>query len=353
MIRRKVRILVVDDSSVVRRILSNALGAEDGMTVSGTAANGRIALQKMENNRPDLVILDVDMPEMDGLETLEAMGKLHPGVPVIMFSVLTERGAQATLQALFRGAQDYVAKPSGASSAEDAIRAIQQELIPKIRALAGRPALRSSRPGKTHRRQVYRPRQIDAVLVAASTGGPAALQRFLGRMEIAPPVPLLIVQHMPKLFTAYLARQLSSHTGLKIEEASDGQKLEKSSILIAPGGRHMRVARKKKEVVIRLDDGAPVNSCRPSADVLFLSAAELWGGSLLGVVLTGMGRDGLQGCRSVHRSGGLIYAQDEASSVVWGMPGYVVEEELAEHIAPPEELGAQMLGLIGPKGKKS
>jgi len=333
------RILVVDDSSVVRRMLSRALEATGDIRVSATAANGKIALQKIQADPPDLIILDVDMPEMDGLETLEKLGRSHPSIPVIMFSVLTERGAQATLQALFRGAQDYVTKPSGAANSEEAIRRVQEELIPKIRALAHPRGQVRRRLRKKPRRASLDPGRIEAVLIASSTGGPAALGKLLGRITSPPPVPVLIVQHMPELFTAYLARQLSLQTGMDIHEASDGENLRPGKILLAPGGRHMKVAPKGEAAVIRLDDSPPLNSCRPSADALFLSASEMWSNRLMAVILTGMGKDGLVGSRRIRLDGGRILCQDESSSVVWGMPGYIVEAGLTEEIDDPAGIG--------------
>lgn len=333
------RILIVDDSSVVRRMLAGALEATEDIRVSGTAANGRIALQKVHADPPDLIILDIDMPEMDGLQTLEELGRNHPSIPVIMFSVLTERGAQATLQALFRGAQDYVTKPAGAANSAEAIRRVREELIPKIRALVHRQGMDGRTAQKRSRRPSSRPGKFEVVLIASSTGGPAALGKLLGQIKSPPPVPILIVQHMPELFTAYLARQLCSQTGLDIREAVDGEEIAPAKILLAPGGRHMKIAVKSGKRIIRLDDSPPLNSCRPSADALFFSAADAWKNRVLAVVLTGMGKDGLEGSRRIHRDGGRILAQDESSSVVWGMPGYIVEAGLTGEISDPVGLG--------------
>jgi len=333
------RVLLVDDSSVVRRMLAMALEETEDIRVCGSAANGRLALQKIAKEKPDLIILDLEMPEMDGLQTLEELGRRHPSIPVIMFSVLTERGAEATLQALFRGAEDYVTKPSGAANSAEAIRRVQEELIPKIRALAHRDGRHPSHRKQAVRKKRAISREIKAVVIASSTGGPAALEKLLGRLQHPPPVPVLIVQHMPELFTAYLARQLSAQTGLDIREAVDGENPRAGEILLAPGGRHMKVTSRHESTVIRLDDGPPVNSCRPAADILFASASGIWREHLLGIILTGMGKDGLEGSRHIHDLGGRILAQDEASSVVWGMPGYVVREGLAEQVDDPENLG--------------
>lgn len=348
-----IRVLVVDDSVVVRRALTSLLEGEPGILVTGAAANGRIALSKLKQESSDVVVLDVDMPEMDGLETLAEIRRHHPHVRVIMFSVLTERGAGTTLEALFRGAQDYVTKPGGMTDPESAALAVREQLLPKIRALAppGRGADRRAVAAKTPRRARSQAR-LEAVVIAASTGGPAALEALLGRLPHRPPVPLLVVQHMPALFTGQLARQLAAKTGLDVHEARHGETVRAGIVLVAPGEKHLAVRLSDQGIFAVVEDGPPVNSCRPSADVLFLSAAGVWGAGVTGVVLTGMGRDGLDGGRAIDAAGGRLLAQDPASSVVWGMPGAVVEGGLAEEIGSPSLLGDRLNSLMARAGRR-
>jgi len=344
-----VRVLVVDDSSFVRRVLTSALEDSPAALRCTGAGNGRIALSRIESFGPDIIILDINMPEMDGLRTLEELSKHHPSIPVIMFSVLTERGADATLQALFRGARDYVTKPRNMSDSAEAIRMIRKELLPRILALAGKETHGSEGTANTRiaRKGKTRP---EIILIASSTGGPVALAKLLETLPEEPRLPLLIVQHMPKLFTEQLARQLSSRSGIDIREASNGEDIRAGRILLAPGGYHMRLAGRMKSARVVLDDGPPVNSCRPSADVLFSSAHKIFGGKILAVVLTGMGRDGMESCRTIRDSGGEIWAQDRASSVVWGMPGHVVEEGLTSLTGNPGELGAMLAEILREPG---
>ncbi len=352
---RPVRVLVVDDSVVVRRALTSLLENEEGIVVAGAAANGRIALAKLRQEPADVVVLDVDMPEMDGLEALKAIRARHPGVRIIMFSVLTERGADTTLEALFRGAQDYVTKPSGMADSEAAAAAVRDQLVPKIRALASTPPAaalarrRQHAPPPVSRR---RHAPLQAVAIAASTGGPAALEAVLRRLPHQPPVPILVVQHMPPLFTGQLARQLAAKTGLHVKEAEADETVAPGTVYIAPGDLHLTVRRSGDAVRTLLEDSPPMNSCRPSADVLFRGVARTWGGGATAVVLTGMGRDGLEGCRAVAAAEGRVLVQDEASSVVWGMPGAVVEAGLAEEIAPPTALGDRLNGLMARAGRR-
>ncbi len=335
-----IRVLVVDDSVVIRRVVTQLLSEDPALEVVGTAANGRIALAKVDQLAPDVVVLDVDMPEMDGLETLTHLRLKDPELPVIMFSGLTERGADVTLEALFRGALDYVTKPTDFSDTESALAAIRLELIPKIKIVCepvrSRRRTREPAPPEAAGRGTG---PVRAVVVAASTGGPAALAAILGGLGGAPPVPVLVVQHMPPVFTRYLAAQLASKTGLAVEEGREGAPVEPGRVWIAPGDHHMLVERTGGEVRLRLDRGPRRNSLRPAADLLFQSAVEVWGAGVLGMVLTGMGRDGLRGAEAIHGAGGSVVVQDESSSVVWGMPGNVVAGGLAHEVLPLDEMG--------------
>jgi two-component system chemotaxis response regulator CheB len=335
----KIRILVVDDAVVFRRLVADELNADPALEVVGTAANGRIALAKLPQVNPDLVILDIEMPELDGQATLREIRKTHPKLPVIMFSALTERGAAATLDALALGATDYFAKPA-AGGPDASLRVIRDELIPEIKALCGRraepvavPAPPDSGPARTG--------PVDIVAVATSTGGPNALAEVFAGLPADLPVPVVIVQHMPPMFTRLLAERLSADHPVKVEEGRSGGLLRPAHAWIAPGDHHMVVARDAGPARVLLHQDPPENSCRPAADVLFRSVARAFGPAALAVVMTGMGQDGLRGCEAIREAGGQVIAQDEASSVVWGMPGFVARAGLADRVLP--------LALIAPE----
>ncbi|MFM8498058.1 MAG: chemotaxis-specific protein-glutamate methyltransferase CheB, partial [Planctomycetia bacterium] len=341
-----IRVLVVDDSAVIRSVLSATLAAEPGIAVAATAADGRQALSRIAADPPDLVLLDVEMPVMDGITPLRELRALHPRLPVVMFSSLTERGAKAAIDALLAGANDYVAKPKETSA--DAVAArIREELVPRIRQLvprsagpAGSPAPAAAAPAAPVRRAVREP--VAAVVVAVSTGGPNALAGFLPGFVRSVPVPVLVVQHMPPLFTAQLAERLARICGLEVREARHGEVLAPGRVLLAPGGRHMKVARGDGGVVAELSDEPPEHACRPAADPLFRTAAAIWGAGTLGVVLTGMGRDGLEGSRAIVAAGGAVIVQDEFTSTIWGMPGHVARAGLADAVLPLGQLGAEV-----------
>jgi two-component system chemotaxis response regulator CheB len=283
------------------------------------------------------------MPEMDGIETLIEIRKIYPRLPVIMFSTLTERGATKTIEALSRGATDYVAKPANVGNVNDSIQTLREELIPKIKAHCGAqqrvpmppvPVAAAARPAAV----THGTRACELVCVAASTGGPNALTALLSGIPKTLSVPVAIVVHMPPIFTKCFADRLNQACPLPVSEAEDGQSVEPGHVYIAPGGLHMELVR-RKGLDVKLTSDPPENSCRPAADVLFRSAAKL-GIPVLGVVLTGMGSDGLRGARLIAESGGRMLAQDEASSVVWGMPGAIVAEGLAERVLPLEQMAA-------------
>jgi len=338
----KIRVLVVDDSVVVRRVISDALAGDPDVVVAGSAPSGRIALAKIPQVNPDLITLDIEMPELDGLQTLVALRKDYPRLPVIMFSTLTRRGATATLDALAAGASDYVTKPTGlAGPAVPAF--IRAELLPRIKALVARPrpAVRSAAPpaprGVPAPRRPGRP--IEVLAIGVSTGGPNALADLLPTLPETFPVPVLIVQHMPPMFTRLLAERLDSQCALHVVEAQAGDLLEPGGVWIAPGDNHMVVRREGLTVRIATHQGPHENSCRPSVDVLFRSVGEVYGDGVLAIVLTGMGQDGLLGCERLHEAGARILVQDEATSVVWGMPGFVANAGLAEAVLPLDALG--------------
>jgi len=342
---KPLRVLIVDDSAVLRRLLGDALASDPEIEVAGTAGNGSLALARIPEVKPDLITLDIEMPGMDGLATITEIRKLYPKLPVIMFSNLTERGAAATLEALARGASDYVTKPTGAVSVEGARARVREELIPKIKSLcavrATFPRLLAAPVAAT--RALVR---IDIVAIGTSTGGPNALAELVPQFPADFPVPIVIVQHMPPLFTRLLADRLNSRSRLQVQEAQAGKKVEGGQVWIAPGDRHMTVARKGGNVVLELKRDPPENSCRPAVDVLFRSVANTYGANALAVVLTGMGADGTLGARVIRDAGGEVIVQDEASSVVWGMPGSVVAASLADRICPLANIASEVVRRV-------
>lgn len=342
-------VLVVDDSAVVRHLVCDAIAGADDLRVVGTARDGAACLEQLALGLPDVVVLDIEMPVLDGLATLEAIRARWPHLPVVMFSTLTQRGASATLDALARGATDYVAKPSQLSGPEAAREAVAAALVPVLRTCAAirrRPAGPSAHPARPvppvgpNSRPVAltRPVRRDALVVASSTGGPQALTEIVPRLPADLSVPVLVVQHMPALFTRLLAERLDARAALRVVEAEPGQPVEAGTVYVAPGGLHLAVRREPTGVSCLLEDGPAENSCKPSADVLFRSAAAVWGAGAVGLVLTGMGHDGLAGARCLHEAGGTVLVQDEATSVVWGMPGAVAREGLATAALPLGEL---------------
>lgn len=352
---QKIRVLVVDDSAVMRRAITTTLAKDPQLEIAGTANNGRAALDALPGARPDVVTLDIEMPEMDGLAALRELRKTHPRLPVIMFSSLTQRGTQATILALTAGASDYVGKPADLANLSDAFRCLETELIPKVKmfgeqALAQRAAAANhpsasivARPGRIRRGT------IEAVCVGVSTGGPMALVQLFAAWTEPLTAPLLIVQHMPPTFTTLLAQRLTSAGVMDVLEAQEGDLVEPGRAYLAPGGRHMEVVDAEGSARLRITDDPPENSCRPSADVLFRSATKVYGDRLLGVVLTGMGCDGLKGCQAIRACGGHVLVQDEATSVVWGMPGTVANAGLADAVLPLTEIPAEILRVTRPR----
>jgi len=342
----KIRVLVVDDSVVMRQLLVRLIGDEPDFEVAGIAADGRAALAKIESCAPGIVTLDVEMPGMGGLDVLSAICHLHPSLPVVMLSSATQTGAVQTVEALSRGAVGCCSKPAGAAGAAATLEILRGQLLPILRSL-GRPGpvLRPAGPpqpiGIPRATGMPPPPRRPAprlVLIGTSTGGPHALHQILTRLPATLPAPVVIVQHMPALFTAPLANRLNETCALAVREATDGELLTNGTVYLAPGGRHLKLAPSPSGVRIRLDDGPPENSCRPAVDVLFRSAAPLFGSAALGVVLTGMGQDGLLGAAELHGAGVELLVQDQASSVVWGMPGAIVRTGLPHSIVPLADL---------------
>ncbi|MFN0017954.1 MAG: chemotaxis response regulator protein-glutamate methylesterase [Pirellulaceae bacterium] len=334
----KIRVLVVDDSIVVRRVVMEELTAQPDIEVAGSASNGLIALDQMKQLNPDLVILDIEMPVMDGLTTLTHLRESHPKTPVIMFSSLTELGAAATLEALSRGASDFFAKPGGSGGLEASRKVLQAELIPAIRALCARklPAavLKKTPAPKVPLRASAANSRIDLLAIGASTGGPNALAEIFGSLPADFPIPIVVVQHMPPMFTQMLAERLSKNSEIPTVEAKSGNALEPGKAWVAPGDHHLIVVRDGERFRTKTHQEPHENACRPAVDPLFRSVASGFGGNCLAVVLTGMGQDGLRGCEAIRAAGGQVLAQDEASSVVWGMPGFVARAGLADKVVP-------------------
>ncbi|MCL8027653.1 protein-glutamate methylesterase/protein-glutamine glutaminase [Nocardioides bruguierae] len=409
----KIRVLVVDDSVVIRRLVTDVLAADERIEVVGTAVNGRVAITKMTQLKPDLVTMDIEMPEMDGIATLGEMRKLGIRLPVVMFSTLTERGAQATLQALELGASDYVTKPANVGSVQASMAAVREELIPKVVALVGgrrgagprAPRAGIFGPAGTSREQASRNRatpssptggaghetprpdahaahapqaahlppvspvahprevrtptpavtraaraprsRIDVVAIGVSTGGPEALTRVLESLPADLGVPVVVVQHMPPVFTKAFADRLDSKVPLRVVESGAGERVEPGTVQLAPGDHHLRFRRTGDVVSTTLDQGAPENYCRPAVDVMFRSVIETWGAEhTLAVVLTGMGQDGAAGCVAIHNGGGAVLVQDEATSVVWGMPGAVVHAGVPADVLPLPAVGPAIVEQV-------
>jgi two-component system chemotaxis response regulator CheB len=355
----RIRVLIVDDSAVMRSLLRSVLLSDPGLEVAGTAADGASALEILRLQHPDLIVLDVEMPVMDGLVTLRELRARNHTMPVIMCSSLTQRGARVTIEALASGASDYVAKPSGQAGRESAIRALAQELIPRIRALTGhlqaRPAAAAAPrtvlpmpPAPPPALQM--PAKPLVLAIGVSTGGPAALDVLLPELPAGFPLPVLIVQHMPEVFTRLLAERLSRRCGLRVAEAAEGMPTTAGCIYIARGNWHMEAlpaARPGAPATIHLTQDPPENHCRPAVDTLFRSTARVYGSGVLAVVLTGMGYDGLAGARNIREQGGSVLAQDQATSTVWGMPGAVAQAGLAYKVLPLAAIAPEILRVAG------
>jgi two-component system, chemotaxis family, protein-glutamate methylesterase/glutaminase len=351
----RIRVLVVDDSVVIRRLVTHALEADPLLEVVGAASNGVIALERIPQINPDVITLDIEMPEMDGLEMLRRVRRDYPRVRVIMFSTLTERGAAITLEALTLGADDYVAKASNEGSLDRSMARLREELIPKIKQffqLPGQGPATSAvqTPGTSLLPRVTAWRTArerpQVVVIGVSTGGPAALGAILPEFPAEFQLPILLVQHMPPLFTRLLAERLHSVCRIPVEEAQNGEPVTAGKIFVAPGNFHLKVAHSGNGVRIELDQSPPQNSCRPAVDALFMSIGEVYHGAAVAAILTGMGHDGLHGAEILKAQGATVLAQDEPSSVIWGMPGAVVNAGLADRVLPLDQIVPEILRVV-------
>ena len=350
---RPIRVMIIDDSAVVRGLFTRWVGAEKDLEMVGSASDGAQGVAKIVDFDPDVVVLDIEMPVMGGLEALPKLLAAQPELKVVMASTLSHKGAEVTLRALDLGAADYIGKPE--STRIGGADAYRIELLEKIRALGASRLSRSLRPTATRSAPAVAPAaprtptpiapeslrplpatasRAEILAVGSSTGGPQALREFFAGLGGAWTRPIVVVQHMPPAFTAILAEHLGKVSSLQASEVEDGTPLLPGRIHLARGDHHMRLRREGGQLVLRLDQEAPENFCRPAVDPLFRSVAEVFGERTLAVVLTGMGHDGREGARSIVNAGGAVLAQDEASSVVWGMPGAVVQAGLASLVRP-------------------
>jgi two-component system, chemotaxis family, protein-glutamate methylesterase/glutaminase len=365
-ISRRIRVMLVDDAVVVRGLFARWVEAEPDLEVVATLRTGRDAVNQLERVDPDVVVLDVDMPELDGIAALPLLLEKKRDLVVIMASTLTRRNAEISLRALSLGAADYIPKP-GSNREVSASTAFRRDLIEKIRQLGLRAKrlrvgtkARVSRPPRSAPSIVpaaeeiapLRLRQMPltpprVLVIGASTGGPQALNRLVVQIDtVIQRAPVLVTQHMPPTFTAVLAEHLARVSKFPVREATDGEEVNAGAIYLAPGGKHMKVERRDGMAVIAIDDGPMVNFCKPAVDPLFASAAEVWGSKVLALVLTGMGSDGLAGAKEVVAAGGHVIAQDEETSVVWGMPGQVTNAGLCSAVLPLPEIGGRIARLF-------
>lgn len=339
------KVLVVDDSAIYRSLVQGCLREIEGVDCVGAAHDGRDAIAKAAELAPDVVLLDVEMPVMNGLQAIPKLRELDPAPGIIMVSSLTTQGADITMEALQSGAFDFVPKPQ-VKAGEDGFGALRD---PLERALAAFCESKSSTRGASAHQPEAKPGKlpvVDAVVLGVSTGGPSALSELVPAFPAEFPVPILVVQHMPARFTASLADSLDRKSKLRVREASAGEQLEPGMLLIAPGGQHMHVGGRNAEPHVRFSDGEPVNSFRPSVDVLFDSAAEVYGENLLALILTGMGSDGLEGVRKIRNQGGYCLAQDRASCAVYGMPRSVAEAGQADEVLSLDAMASRIMEIV-------
>ena len=358
--------MVVDDSVVIRGLISRWVNAEPDMEVAASLRTGLDAVNQVERIDPDVAVLDIEMPELDGISALPRLLAKKRNLIIIMASTLTLRNAEISLKALSLGASDYIPKPE---STRDHVTAetFHRDLIQKIRTLGAKvrrtapaplasnldrarePSVRPPAPATQHQLQLrpFSTQAPRALVIGSSTGGPQALMTVVA--DLGPVIdrfPVLITQHMPPTFTTILAEHLARSSRRASHEAIDGEIIKPGTIYLAPGGRHMRVVRRGADAAIALDDGPPVNFCRPAVDPLFMSAIDIWQGSIMALVLTGMGSDGMRGGKDIVAAGGSVIAQDEATSVVWGMPGAAANAGICAAVLPLNQIAPKLVRLF-------
>ncbi|WP_319559574.1 chemotaxis response regulator protein-glutamate methylesterase [Marispirochaeta sp.] len=374
-------VLICDDSALMRNLISRIIDGAEGLTVVGKAMNGKFALQKIPLLKPDLILLDIEMPEMNGIEFLKERRRQGIKVPVVILSSLARRGAQITMEALNLGASDFILKPSGSISedihvvsdqivttvraygaqyrrhtgnvpllpdtAESVTRALvpprHEEIIPPLREIREKRIVDFSLPRPRHERQL--PSGIDLLAIGISTGGPNALRKVFAAMERNLPVPVVVVQHMPAGFTGEFARSLDRISGLEVKEAEEGDLLNPGRVLITPGNRHIEVEKRSLSGIVHLTENEPVNGHRPSADVLFKSVAAEYGNRAVAVIMTGMGRDGAREIGTIQRMGGVTIAQDAESCIVYGMPKVAIDHGYIDHVVKLQDM-ADTIGRL-------
>lgn len=363
--------MVVDDSAVIRGLISRWVGAEPDMVVAASLRTGLDAVNQIERVNPDVAVLDIEMPELDGISALPLLLAKKRNLIIIMASTLTRRNAEISFKALSLGASDYIPKPESTREAT-AAETFHHDLVQKIRSLGAK--VRRAAPASGHPttspsldrpreplsrllqapvaqppliRRAFSSQAARALLIGSSTGGPQALMTLVGEIgAVIDRFPVLITQHMPPTFTTILAEHLARSSHRPAHEAVDGEIVRAGQIYLAPGGRHMRVVRRGTDVVIALDDGPAVNFCKPAVDPLFSSAIDVWQGGIMAVVLTGMGSDGMRGGKEIVAAGGSVIAQDEATSVVWGMPGAAANAGICAAILPLNQIAPKLVRLF-------
>jgi len=358
----KIRVLIVDDTALYRKILKDVLQDFPELEIAGTAPNGRIALDKIKQLRPDMVTMDIEMPEMNGLDTLQNIKSAGIDTAVIMVSAHTQRDAEVTLKALELGAFDFIAKPSEGNFAEN-IENLKAQFKDKIEAFISRMSFKpAKKPADRAERKVQKPAVPDIqpqrrktaaplgkakiVAIGVSTGGPRALSEIIPKLPGNLPVPIVIVQHMPPVFTKALAESLDKKSELTIKEAENGDQLRPAHVYIAPGGRQMKVKKVNSSLQIEITEDPPENHCRPAADYLFRSVAESYRNNSLGVILTGMGRDGTKGLSLMKDCGARVFAQNKETCVVFGMPMEAIKAGIVDEILPLSEIAGKIAGNV-------
>lgn len=348
---RRIRVLIVDDSALMRQLIGDIIKTDPRLEVAGTARDGRDALTQIQKLKPDLVTMDVEMPNMDGLKALEEIMRVCP-LPVVMVSSLTQAGAETTLKALNLGCVDFVPKPSGSISIN--IKEVGRELIEKIIAASTAQIKPLSKFGMKSFSGVRMappssmglPRRIDIVAIASSTGGPMALSDLIPKLPAKFPVPIVITQHMPKEFTGSFAKRLNDSSKVEVLEGFAGLTLKPGRVVIAPGGSHLLIKRRSGTAICDLSDAPPVLSVKPAANIMFLSIADEYGGNVLTVILTGMGRDGTDGAIALKRLGAYVIAESQKTCVVYGMPKAAVDAGVVDEILPLNEIPDAMVRLV-------